>query len=565
MRRWFLLFAVPSLAALTLLAIVAILSGAARQEPAADLATLSGDRVAAVDDLIASEDPFDRLVAIAVANGLRGAVERASASYCFETPRASVILDPNTDPARIPELLEWLRNFYAAQLEGTNKSMYERTARWYSTAYTPSTGMDGTPITLSWSLVPDGTAIDGGTSSMFASFNAAFGDTIWRTRIRDCFARWAGRTGITYVEEPDDGAQHPDSPGVPGVRGDCRIGARNIDGSSGVLAYNFFPDGGDMVLDTGDATSFANPSFNNRFFRNVVMHEHGHGFGLLHVDPVNQTKLMEAFASTLFNGPQDDDIRGGMKSYGDPKEDNDDSLNAYPLTLVGDSLRDGQLSIDRGGDYDWYLFTANVPNSKVTVTVDPLGSTYQVGPEGGTTVTVSTDSIIDLQFGLYDATGTVQLALANAAGMGATETLTDFTLPSTGNFLIRVWKQSVAGLNLIQRYELHVKLTLPTGVEIAAPGLAAPSRLDLAVAPNPVTDRTRATFRLVPSSPYSLEVFDLSGRLVSRLEGRAPAGGLVEVPWGGRDGRGAILPSGVYMLRATSGALTETARAVVVR
>ena len=35
-----------------------------------------------------------------------------------------------------------------------------------------------------------------------------------------------------------------------------------------------------MVIDTGDLGNFTNSGGNYRFFRNVIMHEHGHGLGL---------------------------------------------------------------------------------------------------------------------------------------------------------------------------------------------------------------------------------------------------------------------------------------------
>ena len=84
-----------------------------------------------------------------------------------------------------------------------------------------------------------------------------------------------------YVYEPaDDGLAINGSTsvffdGILNSRGDLRIGGTSIDGTSGTLAYNYFPDSGDMVLDTDDMSFYSNPFNNFRAMRNVIMHEHG--------------------------------------------------------------------------------------------------------------------------------------------------------------------------------------------------------------------------------------------------------------------------------------------------
>ena len=166
--------------------------------------------------------------------------------------------------------------------------------RWSSTA-SGRTGSYGDPITLTWSFVPDGTTIsDEGPSDLISfldhTFGAGPGDTDltrrpWFASFEQSFDRWGQLGGITFVYEPnDDGVSHATSSGQLGIRGDVRIGGVYIDGPSSVLAYNFFPNNGDMVLDTGDASFYSNSSNNFRRLRNVVMHEHGHGMGINHVE-----------------------------------------------------------------------------------------------------------------------------------------------------------------------------------------------------------------------------------------------------------------------------------------
>ena len=168
-----------------------------------------------------------------------------------------------------------------------------------------------------------------GPSDLIAKLNAAYGaPTItgdlttapWFEMFETSFNFWEATTGNIYIYEPnDDGTAMLDFPnGVIGTRGDVRIGGTQIDGNRGTLAFNYFPDAGDMVIDSADSTNLG--AGQQATLRNVITHEHGHGLGLSHVCPVNQTKLMEPFLSTAFVGPQFDDILTIQELYGDPLE-----------------------------------------------------------------------------------------------------------------------------------------------------------------------------------------------------------------------------------------------------
>ena len=193
----------------------------------------------------------------------------------------------------------------------------------------------GDATTLTWSFVPDGTAILQGCnvpgestagSDFIAFFDQQFGagpggtdltQRPWFVHFQVVFDRWEELTGITYIYEPnDDGSGYGGNgaaPGVLGTRGDVRIGGHPLDGNSSVLACNYFPNSGDMIIDTDD--NFYN-SGNILAVRNTISHEHGHGIGFAHSCPVNQTKLMEPFVSIAFDGPQEDDILAGNRQYG---------------------------------------------------------------------------------------------------------------------------------------------------------------------------------------------------------------------------------------------------------
>jgi hypothetical protein len=362
---------------------------------------------------------------------------------------------------------DYVRNVYlSSRAAGVELFQFQDTARWDSTATNPSAPNQGQPITLTWSIVPDGTFIDSfgigpaGPSNFVARMNSIHGSqAVWQPIIQQVFDRWHALTGVSYVFQPtDDGAAFPDSPGVLGVRGDVRIGGRNIDGNSGILAFNFFPDFGDMVVDTNDSF-FTNTSNNNIRTRNVMAHEHGHGLGFSHVCPVNQTKLMEPFLSLAFDGPQHDDTLAGQRGYGDTRENNDTALTGTDLgTLSNGTTTVNDIGADDDSDQDFYRFTVG-PGKKATITVTPVGFTYLEGPQNsngtcsaGTTVNSLDDN--DLGVELRDATGVTILASANSNPAGVAETLSNVPLVA-GTSVIRVFP---GGANTVQLYRLQVTI-----------------------------------------------------------------------------------------------------------
>jgi hypothetical protein len=319
-----------------------------------------------------------------------------------------------------------------------------------------------------------------------------------------------------------------------------------------------------MVLDTGDVDFYSNPVYNYGNLKNVVCHEHGHGIGLGHVIPNDCTKLMEAYhcGPGQFIGPQDDDIRGGMRNYGDPYENNDSNADPADLGTVVDSVIVENLSIDKGTtDVDWYLIT--VSDLDITIEVDPVGSTYLLGPEGGSTSWVSTDSISDPDIELYDAMGTTLLASATSAGIGETEVLRD-TLPSAGDYQVLVYRKGGTG-NGVQRYTMGIHVAPCGGLPVADGDAIPAAGLSLSAYPNPFNSETTVKFAVPTAGAYSVEVFDVTGRLAREISGYAASPGWLEVRWDGKDRQGNALSSGVYFLRARSGARVETDRVLLVR
>ncbi|MEZ5300266.1 MAG: Calx-beta domain-containing protein [Verrucomicrobiales bacterium] len=359
--------------------------------------------------------------------------------------------------------------------------------RWSRTATDGfiSSPTQGKPTTLTWSIVPDGTPISPalGTessdpSNLRAFLTGIYGSfAVWQAIFAEEFERWSAVTGITYVYEPNDDARTINgsafsNAGTLGVRGDVRIGGHSIDGSAGpgqstVLAYNYFPDSGDMVIDTGDSF-FNNTSSDSIRLRNTISHEHGHGLGLDHVCPPNQTKLMEPTLSISYQGPQHDDILTAQRQYGDPYEQNDSAGTATDLGVLpaGTTTVDG-VGVDDNNDPDYYEFTAPGADYNVAITLRPIGFTYLEAAQnanGSCPPGSNFNSLIiaNLSVQLLGTNGSTVLANASGNGAGVNEVIAEMPLPSgAGPYFVRVQGD---GTDSNQLYALDITLIDSTPV-----------------------------------------------------------------------------------------------------
>ncbi len=360
---------------------------------------------------------------------------------------------PGSDPELAMALSDLLYN---------QAQRFQQTGRWSTTALSGGGLGQGQPTTITYGYVPDGTFVPdliggaSGNSQLFVWLNGIYGNAAtWQALFDQVFDRWEELSGNTYVYEPnDDGVNLNGLPGVAGVRADCRIAAIGIDGGGGILAYNNFPDDGDMVLDAFDG--FYNSTGNNSLrLRNIIAHEHGHGKGMLHVCPANETKLMEPFISTAYDGPQLDDILNAQRHYGDPLENNDSPGQATPLgalSILPQSVTG--VSIDDNSDADYYSFTIG-DASEVTANIMPTGAEYTQGPQtqscnGGSNY--NSQTVVDLRVQIIDANGITVLDSADDNGAGQSETASAI-LENPGTYFVRV---DGANTNSIQAYSLAV-------------------------------------------------------------------------------------------------------------
>jgi hypothetical protein len=80
-----------------------------------------------------------------------------------------------------------------------------------------------------------------------------------------------------------------------------------------------------------------------------------------------------------------------------------------------------------------------------------------------------------------------------------------------------------------------------------------PRHLGLLAVPNPFVAATSLRFVLNESSPVRLEVFDVRGRLVSRVAAGVFPAGEHRITWDGRSVLGVVAGPGVYLVRLTTG------------
>jgi hypothetical protein len=347
-------------------------------------------------------------------------------------------------------------------------------SRWTGSTATaqPFPLTQGSPLTLTWGFMAPNTPINDSVHSGFANgnnnlqtfLNGIYGSqAVWQPHFQSVFNRWSSVSGLTYVFEPnDDGAVISTNNfpgGVLGVRADLRIGGKVFVGtdSGPVLAYNYFPNTGEMMIDTGDGT-YSNTSSNSLRLRNIVSHEHGHGIGMSHVLSNNGSFLMEPFLTTGFDGPQYHDILMAQRGYGDFNEKSTLSGNDVFSTATGlGAIADGGsvsigndarnlfvgptevdfVSIDDTSDQDFYSFSVG-SGGEVNILLESLGLTYNITNQAGAgNVPFNAKERSDLTLQLLDTNGTSVLQTSNSTGLGGDELIV-FNLTGPGIYFARV-------------------------------------------------------------------------------------------------------------------------------
>jgi len=385
-------------------------------------------------------------------------------------PPFEVCFAPGASPVAIAAHYERLASRYAARSAETAPFVFWDRSQWSVTASQPGGGLSqGDPTTLTWSIVPDGTPLAGcdgeqpAGSDLIARLDALHGcpaaePQCWRSFFRHAFASWAAVTGVTFIEEPaDDGRSWScvDPPaGARGLRGDIRIGGHLIDGLGAVTqsesgkpvvtnvqAYGSWVTGG-IVFDTYPGEPYLNGSDDEALsLRSVIAHEIGHTLGLLHVCPLDGSKLMEATRTAGVVEPRFDDRLGAQRGYGDASEPNDDMASATWLgSFDGGRMEEiERVSIDDTDDQDYFRLSVGGPHRLSVALTPPAQGAYPMGTSAacGLPTLFDPQVIHDLGFELYDSGGLL-LAAVDSTSAGSAERLEDFVLDGAGDYFLRV-------------------------------------------------------------------------------------------------------------------------------
>jgi len=103
--------------------------------------------------------------------------------------------------------------------------------------------------------------------------------------------------------------------------------------------------------------------------------------------------------------------------------------------------------------------------------------------------------------------------------------------------------------------------TLPEGSTPGVPVIPGIS----SIYPNPFNPDTTIRFGLKQQADYRLSIYNLRGQLVRELDSGSLPAGYHKVMWNGRDQRGTPCPSGIYLLRMSSGSQTWSGKLVLAK
>jgi hypothetical protein len=108
---------------------------------------------------------------------------------------------------------------------------------------------------------------------------------------------------------------------------------------------------------------------------------------------------------------------------------------------------------------------------------------------------------------------------------------------------------------------------LPIVVYAERNGWAVPADLEMVTVtvPNPLRPGAALSLDVPRSEHVAIEVYDVRGRRVRRLQHGAMTAGVHEVVWDGCDDGGRVLRSGVFLVRVTAAGRTVNRKAVLLR
>ncbi len=169
------------------------------------------------------------------------------------------------------------------------------------------------------------------------------------------------------------------------------------------------------------------------------------------------------------------------------------------------------------------------------------------------TVTAGGSPVESALIGVVQDTTLLQSGYTNASGL---VTLAIPAIPGTGYV-------TVTGTH--HNLYPYVASVPVSGVGVSGGEVGALSFNLASPAPNPFAGSTAIAFTLPAAGNMSLDIYDVSGRLVTSVVSGSMLAGSHSVLWAGTDSEGAPAPGGIYLLRLTAGGDTMTRSCVIIR
>jgi hypothetical protein len=217
---------------------------------------------------------------------------------------------------------------------------------------------------------------------------------------------------------------------------------------------------------------------------------------------------------------------------------------------------------ERDGNADIYVQRVDAAGHTVVATLLQDYSAASNGPEIGIAWTLS-EAGEDIEFFVLRARG-ASGAFAEIAAGGSSESQAG-TIARNGLSFSFTDETCVPGETY--RYRVDVRDGGERTVLFETAAITTPL-LESALYqnhPNPFNPSTTIRYYLGDAGAVSLEIYDINGSLVRRLEDRRARKGLHTVEWNGLDDRGNRAGSGLYLCRLRAGKETLSRKMILLR
>lgn len=189
------------------------------------------------------------------------------------------------------------------------------------------------------------------------------------------------------------------------------------------------------------------------------------------------------------------------------------------------------------GGTNWTLVNSGLTDLRINTLLSPDGTNLFAAGAGG--VFLSTD-----QGDHWTSVGT-----GLTAGVSSLTMSTDGTDLLAGTTEFGVWSRPLS------------EMLVPTGVNAEA----VPRGMSLRSYPNPFNPSTTIRYSLLETGRVRLAIYDVTGRLVRTLVDGVRDAGDQQVFWDGKDDRGSLVGSGVYVYQLEAGSKSLTRKMSLLR